>query len=104
MKPYKVQIDIDALKDLREASDWYNKRVPNLGTRFQKAVKQQINKLKNNAHNYSVRYKNAHCMPINKFPFMVHFAIDETKCIVIVFAILHTSRSPDIWEERNKPL
>ena len=45
---YKVIIDIDAVKDIQEATDWYNKIVKGLGTRFQKQVKKQINSLKNN--------------------------------------------------------
>ena len=103
MKPYDLQIDIDALTDIREIVDWYNKRVPNLGSRFQKAIKQQILKLKNNAYNYNLRYSDVRCMPINKFPFMVHFIINELNKTLIVFAVIHTSRSPEVWEERNKP-
>lgn len=103
MRSFDVQIDIDALTDIREVVDWYNKRVPNLGSRFQKTIKQQILKLKNNAYNYNLRYNNVRCMPVNKFPFMVHFTINELNKIVIVFAVIHTSRSPEVWEERNKP-
>jgi len=101
---YKVQIDIDALSDITEAVKWYNKRQPGLGLRFQKIVKSQISTLKSNANIYTIRYKNAHCMPINKFPFMVHFRIDEEAYVVVVFAVIHTSQNPEIWEERNNPL
>jgi|ERR1700741_1405690 hypothetical protein len=103
MKPYEVQIDIDAFSDIKEIVDWYNKRIPNLGLRFQKTVKQQILKLNSRAYNYNLRYSNVRCMPVNKFPFMVHFIINELNKTVIVFAVIHTSRNPEIWEERNKP-
>jgi hypothetical protein len=40
-------------------------------------------------------------MLISKFPFMVHFVVDEREELVEVFAVYHTSRSPKIWEERK---
>jgi len=104
MIKYKIQIDIDALSDIAEATKWYNKRQPGLGQRFQKIVKTQISTLKSNAHICTIRYKNVHCMPINKFPFMVHFRIDEVPRVVVVFAVIHTSQNPEIWEERNNPI
>lgn len=102
MKPYKVRIGSAAILDIQEATNWYNGRVPKLGSRFQRLVKQQIGNLKNNANGYSIRYQNVHCMFVRKFPYLVHFTIDETNRIVEVFAVIHTSRNPDIWEERNK--
>jgi hypothetical protein len=35
-------------------------------------------------------------MLIKKFPFMVHFLIENG--IVVVFAVLHISRNPIIWD------
>lgn len=39
MQSYKILIDIDALKDIQEATDWYNLARKGLGTRFEKQVK-----------------------------------------------------------------
>jgi hypothetical protein len=35
-------------------------------------------------------------MLIKKFPFMAHFLIENG--IVVVFAVLHMSRNPKIWD------
>jgi mRNA-degrading endonuclease RelE of RelBE toxin-antitoxin system len=102
MKPYKVIVGSNALLDIQETTKYYNKCLPKLGSRFQKVVKKQINTLKNSAEGYNVRYTNVRCMLIRKFPYLVHFTIDDKKGIVEIFAVIHTSRSPDIWEERNK--
>lgn len=56
MHKFKVKIDTDALLDIQEATDWYNEQLSGLGSGFQKQVKQQINSLKVNAENYSIRY------------------------------------------------
>jgi mRNA-degrading endonuclease RelE of RelBE toxin-antitoxin system len=104
MKSCKVIISAAALLDIQEITNWYNKCLPKLGSRFQKVAKQQIGTLKLNAEGYSTRYNNVHCLPIKKFPYLIHFTIDNVNRIVEVFAVIHTSRSPDIWEERNNPL
>jgi mRNA-degrading endonuclease RelE of RelBE toxin-antitoxin system len=102
MKPYKVTIGTAALFDIKDATDWYNKRLPGLGLRFQKAVRQQIDTLKTNADGYSIRYQDVHCMPVRKFPFLIHFTIDSANRAVEIFAVKHTSRNPEIWEQENR--
>ena len=102
MKPYKVIVGSIALLDIQEITNYYNKCLPKLGSRFQKLVKQQIGTLKDNAEVYNKRYEDVHCLFVRKFPYLIHFTIDNKNRIVEVFAIIHTSRSPDIWEERNK--
>jgi toxin ParE1/3/4 len=37
---------------------------------------------------------------MKKFPFMIHFTLDETQNFVVVHAVFHTSLNPKNWEER----
>jgi plasmid stabilization system protein ParE len=100
MQSYKIRISIDAISDIQEATDWYNNQVPKLGTRFRETTKKQINLLKKGALNHGVRYGNVRCALIEKFPFLIHFTVDEKSQIVEVFAVFHTSRNPKIWNKR----
>lgn len=102
MSIYKIYIDIDALKDIQDATDWYNEQLPTLGSRFQKQVKSQINSLKKNAHVYAIRYENVRCMLVKHFPFLVHFTVNERHKTVNIFAVFHTSRNPQIWTHRTR--
>ena len=95
---YKVKIDSEALSDIQKATNWYNQQMIGLGSRFQKQVKLQINSLSINPNSYSIRYADVRCMLIKKFPFLVHFTVDVSAGIVEVYAVLHTSRNPEIWE------
>jgi plasmid stabilization system protein ParE len=104
MKSFRIVIDDAALSDIKEAANWYDKHGENLGSRFKKSVKQQINIIKSNADSYSVRYKNVHCALVKKFPFLIHFVIDEKNHVVKILAVIHSSRSPDIWQEKTKEL
>lgn len=99
MKKWKIQIDMDALSDIESSMKWYEMQSTGLGTRFGKQVSQQINSLKTNPEAYGVRYLNVRCMLIKRFPFLVHFTIDNDT--VSVFAVFHTSRNPMIWTKRK---
>lgn len=99
---YKIKIDEDALNDLKEIVIWYNDQVQNLGVRFHKQVKTQINSLKNQPYICSVRYEDVRCMLIKKFPFLIHYAIIEESKVVEIYSIFHTSRNPQIWNSRLK--
>lgn len=102
MKQYKIQIDKEALEDIQNASDWYNLASKGLGARFQKQVKAQVNTLSKNPLAYGIRYDAVRGMLLKKFPFLIHFTVDETKKIVKIFGVFHTSRNPEIWKTRKQ--
>ncbi len=101
MDVYKIKISPEALSDIQEATNWYNRRLPGLGSRFQKNTIQCIESLKKHANGYSVRYKDVRCVLVKKFPFLVHFTINEEVHLVDIFAVFHTSRNPKIWISRT---
>ncbi len=41
-------------------------------------------------------------MIIKRFPFLVHFTIESSTATVEVFAVIHTSRNPKIWEDKRR--
>lgn len=101
MRSYKIRIHESALQDIREGKLWYNQIVSGLGNRYVKQVKKGIHSLKTNPH-FELRYHTIRCLPVEKFPFMIHFEISPEHHEVIVFAVLHTSRSPLIWLNPNR--
>ena len=99
---YKLKIDIDAFEDIQKANDWYELQSKELGKRYTNQVKKQINSLKKNPQLFSVKYNEIRCRKIEKFPFLIHYKIDDDLKIVTVFAVFHTSRSPEIWKRNTK--
>lgn len=102
MQKFSIKIDIEALEDIQKATHWYNSIEIGLGTKFQKQVVLQISKLTKNPFLFSVRYETNRCFLIKKFPFLVHYSIDEENFIIEISAVFHTSRNPQIWKERRK--
>ena len=101
MNKYLLHLDIGALQDIQDITDWYNEQSPGLGLRFQKQVMLEIRKLENYQDSYGIRYSNVRCKVVKKFPFLIHFVTNDASLSVEVYAVIHTSRNPKIWEEKR---
>jgi mRNA-degrading endonuclease RelE of RelBE toxin-antitoxin system len=99
---YSLKIDIDAYKDIQETSEWYEMQLKGLGLRYKNQTKKQINFLKKNPYLFAIKYNEVRCRKIEKFPFLIHYTIEEELKVITIFAVFHTSRSPEIWKKRTK--
>jgi plasmid stabilization system protein ParE len=96
---FKVKIEPEARLDIQEAITWYNKQQKGLGKKFHADLLKHIDSLTKNPH-FEIRYDTVHCLPLKKFPFMVHFTIDDAEKLVAVRAVFHTSLNPNNWKKR----
>lgn len=99
---YKVVILPIAKQDIKEAALWYNSKQKELGKRFTVLVRQKINLLRQNPLSSATRYDEVKTAVLDVFPFMIHYSIDEQQKLVIITAVLHTSRNPDIWKQQRE--
>jgi toxin ParE1/3/4 len=97
---YRIRIESDAREDIQSAISWYNQQKKGLGGIFHSAIKDAFDKLKINPA-FQIRYEEIHCMPVKKYPFMIHFTIDEPARLVVVRAVFHTSLDPEHWQKRK---
>lgn len=102
MKKYEVKIDPEVLADIQNITNWYNEAQSGLGKHFQDSAIKQITSLSKDPHIYAVRYKDIRCMIVKKFPYMVHFYINQENKTVEVLAVISTFRNPSIWKEKTK--
>ena len=96
---YKSIILPPAKEDIREAALWYNKRSKGLSKKFIDEVK-KVRFIKQNTKVINVHYNNVRTTVLNVFLFMIHYTVDESNKIVIVSSVFHTSRDPELWENR----
>ncbi len=97
---FKIKIETGARKDIQEAINWYNAKQKGLGKVFHLELINHISILEMSPY-FSKRYDNVHCLPMKKFPFMIHFTIDDCSKVVIIRAVLHTAISPQQWKRYN---
>jgi plasmid stabilization system protein ParE len=97
---YKSIILPPAKKEIREAAKYYNKKSQGLGKRFTAEVREKVYFIRQNPTASNVRYNDVRTAVLNIFPYIVHYTVDEPDQTVIVLALLHTSRDPELWKNR----
>jgi toxin ParE1/3/4 len=96
---FSIVIDPRAIKDIQEAINYYDEQQIGLGAKFEALINKHLSALEKNPY-FQIRYANVRCLSLNKFPFMVHFTIDEENKLIEVRAVFHTSRDPKKWKKR----
>ena len=96
---FDVVVEKRAIEDIQEAIDYYNIQKAGLGKKFEQEVDKYLNTLVKTPL-FQIRYKNVRGLPLKKFPFMIHFSVDNEIETVLVHAVLHTSENPDNWNSR----
>ena len=66
-----------AKEDIREASNWYNKKSKGLGNRFTAEVREKVHFIRQNPTASNVRYDDVRTAVLNIFPYMIHYTIDD---------------------------
>jgi toxin ParE1/3/4 len=95
---HKIVLDPKAILDIQKAIDYYDDQQIGLGLKFERNLDKHFTAILKNPF-YQVRYDDVHCLPVKKFPFMIHFIIENE--IIRIVAVFHTSLSPDEnWGKR----
>ena len=94
MTRYKVIYSAHALTDLEDAVEYYNGQQKGLGKRFAAQVQLALASIKKNPHFASFRYEDVRCAQVPKFPYLVHYTIDEDSRTVLIAAIYSTHQQP----------
>lgn len=97
---YKLVIKPEVYTDIQSGVDWYNSKQEGLGRRFFEAIEKEYVVLKK-APVFQVRYDDVHCLPVKKFPYMIHFIVEENAKVVVVLGVINTYLNPEKWKERR---
>jgi hypothetical protein len=102
----KLDLDIEpeAFDDIQKTVNYYNNKKSNLGKRFFTTVDKHFEFLKKNYLSFAVRYDSIRCMPVEKFPYMIHYRILEQQELVSAKAVFCTYEDSEKWEKRKKSI
>ena len=90
---YKVVIEPRAILDIQDAIDYYDSKHNGLGTYFFQVIEEHILTLTKSTF-FQIRYKDYHGFPIQKFPFILLYYIDEKLKIIYIMSVFNTSLNP----------
>ncbi len=98
---FNIIFSPQVFEDIKQAVDWYDTKQKGLGNKFLSSVKHNNSILRKDPFCVAVKYDEIRCIPVYKFPYLMHYRIEKDLKTVVVFAIYHTSRNPEIWKERK---
>ncbi len=102
MKQYRIRFDDRVRHDVLEAVFYYNSKAPGLGKRFYQQVKNGYAYIRQSPF-FQVRYNGIRCLPLDKFPYMIHYSVDETEGVITIKAIINCYQNPDTKWLVNEP-
>jgi toxin ParE1/3/4 len=90
MKQFRFVFSPLSLSDIEEAKNYYEEMQAGLGKKFIAQLQLAISALKRNPFFASVRYDDIRCVQLKKFPYLIHYHIDENQFIVRIIAVYST--------------
>jgi toxin ParE1/3/4 len=91
----EIIVKPSAETDIADAIAWNNSKRDGLGTEFLVALDAKIHAVQRNPNHFQLICQNIRRALTSRFPFGVFFVIENQK--IIVLAVQHTSRNPDVW-------
>lgn len=101
MPGFTVKYAPEALQEIQHAVDYYNRVSDGLGRSFKQNLLNTIKATKKNPTYNSFRYDDVRFAVVKKFPYAVHYTIDQKNHILKIQALLAFSQNPDTnWRIR----
>jgi plasmid stabilization system protein ParE len=98
---YRIKLLPEVRFDIKEIMEWYNEERPGLGKAFYLALKSRLDYIRRYPMHCQVSYRDLRSILLDRFPYQVHYKIEETDGLIVVFAITHTSRDPEVWKSKR---
>jgi hypothetical protein len=98
MKSFSLWFTPDAARHILYISEWYDSQSKGLGTRFRKALKEELVLVKKNPLSRSFRYDSVRFAVVKKFPYAAHYTVDESSRKITVHAVFGFKEDPEKWD------
>jgi hypothetical protein len=97
---FKIVNTQKALIDISECIEWYEKQYKGLGKRFYQALQRRYKTIRQNPY-FQIRHEGVRCLPLETFPYMIHFIVEEERKRIVVLGVVSSHRDPKTWKERT---
>ncbi len=87
-----------ARREFDQAADWYDERLPGLGARFEDRVHETLRLITAHPGAFSCVFKNIRSAVVRQFPYGVYYLTTDSGIVIV--AVFHASRDPDVWKAR----
>jgi hypothetical protein len=99
---YTILYYDEVLDDVQQDKVWYKEQKDGLEIEFGMSIEKAIEQIIKMPTAYSIRYKNVRIAHPKVFPYNIHFYIDDSIEAIVITAIVHIKRHPDVALSRTK--
>jgi plasmid stabilization system protein ParE len=99
VRSYRLVTEFDVEDDVASAFDWYERERVGLGAEFLDELAATYNRILAVPTGYQILWEQVRHARLRRFPYSVYFVIEGE--LVIVFAVLHGRRDPELWQQRR---
>jgi plasmid stabilization system protein ParE len=96
---YNYNLSQEAEDDMLEAYIWYEQQQEGLGEEFLESLDEARLSIIRNPATYPMRYKKVRAFLVNRFPYLILYALERKNINVI--SVFNTSRDPQVWKKRT---
>lgn len=94
MSQFVIIFTEKALTEIELAVSYYRTQKDNLGKEFAEQVYTTIYSLKKSPYISAIRYSDIRCAIVKRFPFLVHYSVDEANKMITILAVFNTHKKP----------
>lgn len=97
---YKVIVRPEAEDDLKKTFSWYEEKRAGLGHDFLLQVDAGLNFIRRNPQIHPIEYKGTRKHLIKRFPYKIIYLLLAEEKMIIILAVVHGKRKPDLTKKR----
>jgi len=97
---FSVHIAEAAENDITDSFFWYESQESGLGFRFKNNLEQSILHIQKHPTRFPKKLLSTRVCFLSNFPYGIHFNIDFNLNQILIVAVFHTSRNPNVWKNR----
>ncbi|MEO8664981.1 MAG: type II toxin-antitoxin system RelE/ParE family toxin [Ignavibacteria bacterium] len=99
---YKLIISIEAISDIDEILMWYDLHSAGLAKEFYQSLIRGLKHILTFPLSYQKIFHDKRRCKLKKFPISIFYSINKIKTEIVIGAVLHQKRNPEILETRIK--
>jgi plasmid stabilization system protein ParE len=88
----------EAQTEFDEAFDWYEQQRAGLGVDFLACVAEVLEHIGSLPGAYEVVFESVQRAIVRKFPYLILYKVEPGQ--VVVLAVFHSKRDPQVWQDR----
>jgi toxin ParE1/3/4 len=93
-----IILSVEARADFNSALAWYEQQRAGLGGSFAERLQGALNHIAERPGLYAPIAENVRWARVRTFPYLIYYRVEPDR--IVVLAIVHGSRDPEIWHGR----